>query len=255
MLNPSIIQRCLATADFRTPILIHVLDSVDSTNRFIKDLPVTDVLEICCAEEQTQGRGRFGRSWHSPFGENIYFSMRWRFDCNISQLSGLSLVVSMAVLAALKNINNDICVKWPNDLLWHDKKLSGSLIEVIGSSDVVIGIGLNVNSNPNDQTVLDRPCSSLCEIAGKNFDRNSLIAQVIIQLDQHLKQFIKHGFFSFIPTWQKTDHLHGKSITVSQPTGRLSGVANGVNEAGQLILIDDMGVTHYLSAGETSLRV
>lgn len=248
MLNQSNIQQCLTSADFNTPVHLYVLDSVDSTNRFIKNLPLTDVLEVCCAEEQTQGRGRFGRSWHSPFGENIYFSMRWRFNCNISQLSGLSLIVSMAVLAVLKNINSDICIKWPNDLLWHDKKLCGSLIEVMGRSDLVIGIGLNVNSKYNESWC------SLYEIAGDTFDRNSLIAQLIIQLDQHLKQFIQQGFASFIPTWQQIDYLHGKSITVSQPTGRLSGIANGVNEVGQLILIDEKGVAHYLSAGETSLK-
>ncbi len=255
------IQQNLKSAAFNKPIRIHVLDSVDSTNQFLKDLPANDSIEVCCAETQTKGRGRFGRSWHSPFGENIYFSLRWHFDCDISQLSGLGLVVSMAILAALNDadICEDVRIKWPNDLIWKNQKLCGSLIEVIGErdvgTDVVIGIGLNVNSPINKLALRDYPCCSLYEITGTHFDRNPLIAKLIIWLDQYLQQFITKGFSSFIPIWQQADYLHGQLITVSQPTGSLSGQANGVNEAGQLILIDKMGVTHYLSSGDTSLRM
>ncbi len=160
------IQQQLSTTPFNKPINIHVLDTVDSTNRFLKDLPASDDIDVCCAETQTQGRGRFGRSWHSPYGENIYCSIRWRFDCDFSKLSGSSLVVSLAVLAALKDISPEIRIKWPNDLLWHGKKLCGSLIEVVGQSDVVIGIGINVNAIPNDQS-----WCSLYEITGQHDDR------------------------------------------------------------------------------------
>ncbi len=62
------------------------------------------------------------------------------------------------------------------------------------------------------------------------------------------------GFASFIPTWQQVDYLYGQWITVSQPTGHLSGKASGVNEEGKLILIDEEGVTHYLFVGDTSLK-
>jgi len=260
LLNESIIQQNLKSAAFNKPICIHVLDSVDSTNRFMKDLPANDTIEVCCAETQTRGRGRFGRSWHSPFGENIYFSLRWHFGCDMSQLSGLGLVVSMAILAALNDtgICDDVRIKWPNDLIWNNKKLCGSLIEVMRvrdlGADVVIGIGLNVNSSIHELALRDYPCCSLYEITGTRFNRNPLIAKLIIWLDLYLQRFITKGFSSLIPVWQQTDFLHGQQITVSQPAGPLSGQANGVNEAGQLILIDEMNVTHYLSSGDTSLR-
>ncbi len=254
MLNQSIIQQNLNAITFDKPVHIHVLDSVDSTNRFLRDLPASDTIEVCCAEMQTQGRGRFGRSWYSPFGENIYCSIRLRVDCDFSRLSGLGLVVSLAVLKMLDYHGvDDVCIKWPNDLLWRDKKLCGNLIEVMDRSDLVIGVGINVNSIPREQALIDKPWCSLYEIAGHQFDRNILIAQLIIQLDQHLKQFIAHGFTSFIPVWEKVDYLYGQLVTVSQPAGRLSGKASGVNEAGLLILIDETGVVHCLSSGETSL--
>lgn len=255
MLNQAIILQNLEAASFNKPVYVHVLDSIDSTNRFLKDLPASDVTEVCCAEMQTRGRGRFGRSWHSPSGENIYFSIRIRFDCDLSQLSGLSLVVSMAVLSMLDNagMGDDVLIKWPNDLLWNGKKLCGNLIEVVGGSEVVIGIGLNVNSRPGEQVVIDKPWCSLYEMRGHQFDRNTLIGQLIIQLDQHVEQFLTHGFVSFISKWQEIDYLYGKAITLSQPSGHLSGKANGINEAGQLILIDETGAKHFLASGETSL--
>ncbi len=257
MLNKAIILQNLQAASFNKPVHVHVVDSLDSTNCFLKDLPASGAIEVCCAEMQTQGRGRFGRYWHSPFGENIYCSTRVHFDCDLSQLSGLSLVVSMAVLAMLEQagVGDDVRIKWPNDVLWHDKKLCGNLIEVMVSSDVVIGIGLNVNSMVNEQALIDKPWCSLYEITGHHFDRNTLIAQLIIKLDQHLNQFMTHGFASFISQWQEIDYLHGQLITVSQPSGNLCGKANGVNEAGQLILIDETGLVHYLSSGETSLSL
>ena len=235
------------------------MESIDSTNRFLKELPLSNAIEACCAETQTHGRGRFGRQWHSPFGKNIYFSIRWHFDCDFAQLSGLSIVVSLAVLATLNHMNiHDVSIKWPNDLIWENKKLCGSLIEVIGERntgvDVVIGIGLNVNSSINELALLNRPCCSLYEITGSQWDRNTLITQLIIDLAQHLQQFTTEGFSSFINHWQQTDYLYGQRITVSQPTGYLSGTSNGVNQAGQLILMDEAGVTHFLSSGDTSLR-
>ena len=261
MLNESTIQNILKTAAFNKPIRVHVLDSVDSTNQFLKDLPASDAIEVCCAETQTQGRGRFGRSWHSPFGENIYFSIRAHIDCDLSQLSGLSLVVSMAVLAALNDtgIEDVVRIKWPNDLLWQGKKLCGCLIEAMrerqAGADVVIGIGLNVNSTRHELALIDKPWCSLYEITGTHFDRNALIAKLILRIDQYIQKIITKGFASFIPTWQQTDYLKNKLITVSQPNGLLSGKANGIDESGQLMLIDEMGVTHYLSSGDTSLRV
>lgn len=257
MLNESIIQQKLNSADFHTPLKIHILESVDSTNQFLKDLPASNTIEICCAEEQTMGRGRFGRTWYSPAGENIYFSFRWHFNGELSQLSGLSLVVSLAIIAMLTelNINDDIRVKWPNDLLWKNKKLCGILIEITRNNEVVIGIGLNVNSTMNALAQLSRPSCSLYEITGTHLDRNTLITKLIIWLNQYLQQFITQGLSSFMPLWQKTDYLYGQLITVSQPTGMLRGIAKGINEAGHLILIDELGVMHYLSSGDTSLRV
>ncbi len=259
MLNALTIKQHLKKLNVNIPLQLHLFDSIDSTNRFLKDLIPNNGIDVCCAESQTHGRGRFGRTWYSPFGENIYFSIRWHFNRPFSQLSGLSLVVSMAIMAVLQDLNiQGVQIKWPNDLLWQDKKLCGSLIEALNEnhegSNVIIGIGLNVNATPNDIDGLNRPACSLYEIGKKKLDRNSIIAKLIMQLNAHLEQFINQGFASFIPFWQKNDYLFNQIITLHQPTGALTGRVLGISETGQLRLKTKDGVVHEVSSGETSLR-
>jgi len=270
LLDEELIQQELSHLGFALPIEAHVFASIDSTNRFLKELPSTSAISVCCAEMQTEGRGRFGRQWYSPFGENIYFSSRWHFDCDLSRLSGLSLVVSLSILSTLKalGIEDNLRVKWPNDIFWDHQKLCGSLIEVIAESnsgaDVVIGIGLNVNSNTkaadssnnieHNKLIPDKPWCSLHDIKGVRMDRNKIAARLLITLSHYLDVFLIKGFGAFISEWNEADYLKGHAVQVSHPRGALKGIANGVNEAGQLLLVDDNGVTHCLSSGDTSLH-
>jgi len=241
---------------------LHLFASINSTNRFLKTQPQTPGLTLCAAETQTDGRGRFARHWHSPFGENIYCSFGWRFEGDPSNLSGLSLVVSLAVHAAIQQLNlnhasQDIAIKWPNDLLWHDKKLAGILIEMTGegngSTDVIIGIGLNVNAIAEENTPIDKPWCALRDIFGQDIDRNTLLAMLITQLDQHLQTFSEQGFEAYQKQWQALDYLFDRTITLSKPNGACTGIGQGVDNAGYLKLLDKQGVMHTLSSGDTSL--
>lgn len=239
---------------------LHLFTSIDSTNRFLKDLPASNQLDICCAEMQTQGRGRFGRHWHSPFGENIYCSSRWNLNFDLTKLSGLSLVTSLAILAALKEfeVSPEIQIKWPNDLYWSDKKLCGSLIEIVaqsnGNAQVIIGIGLNVNTDTENHPLPEQPWCSLYEITKQHFNRNHLVAALINKLNQYITQFMNNDLNYFMDEWNEVDYLAGKAITVTQPSATLSGRAAGINSIGQLILIDASGIEHRLSSGDTSLQ-
>lgn len=237
----------------------HIFAETDSTNRYLKDLPGCDAISICCAEKQSAGRGRFGRPWVSPFGGNICLSIRYQLNCCLSKLSCLSLVVSLAILESLKknSIHQDISVKWPNDLLWNGKKLCGILTEISsetnGYSNVIIGIGMNVNTDTTYLHLTDKACCSLYEITGKYFDRNRLIADIIVAVDLSLSRYLGNGFHLFHELWKRVDYLQGKLISVSQFSGTLSGTANGITELGQLRLVDEYGFEHHLSSGDASL--
>ncbi|QBR84502.1 biotin--[acetyl-CoA-carboxylase] ligase [Legionella israelensis] len=259
MLNENEIRQHINTDNFH-PYKFHLFSSLDSTNRYLKDIAVSSNIDICCSEEQTQGRGRFNRHWHSPFGENIYFSSRWQFNHDLSRLSGLSLVVSLAILHTLKQLklSQNISIKWPNDILWQNKKICGSLVDIMAESNgntmLIIGIGLNVNSHTENQFIEHRPWCSLFEISGQYFNRNRIIGYLINQLNTYLKKFFRDGFETFKEQWQQHDYLAGKHISVTQPIGALHGLAKGVTTSGELVLEDKGKKIHYLSSGDTSLH-
>lgn len=264
-LDENSIRSHINTTEINQPLHFHLLNTIDSTNRFLKENPSNEGITICCAETQTQGRGRFGRAWHSPFGENIYFSARWHARCELSGLSGLSLVVSLATLNTLNELGftDNLSIKWPNDILWHEKKLSGCLIELLApaktQTEVVIGIGINVNSSlkassDTNEQLINRPWCSLFDITTTLYDRNLIIGRLITHLNRYLQHLISHGFAYFLPKWQLVDGLKGRLITVSQSSGSISGIAQGIDHTGQLIIIDSHGNTHALSSGDTSIK-
>ncbi len=119
--------------------------------------------------------------------------------------------------------------------------------------DIIIGIGLNVNSTEPPQG-LDRPWCSLKSITGQNWDRNELIHAMITHIHRYLNLFYTHGLPFFIPTWEQMDYLYLKQINTMQDNHSLCGTAKGINDAGKLILVDKKGEVHYLSAGEVSLK-
>lgn len=242
------------------PLSLHVLAEVDSTNRFLKDMASGHGLAVACSEKQTQGRGRFGRTWQSPFGENIYLSSRWTLDCCLSRLSALSLVISLALVDGLRAFigDKDLRIKWPNDLLWQDKKLCGVLIEAVAEphayTELVIGVGLNVNSDTHNTPLPDRLWCSLYEMTGQHFDRNEIIASLLTAIHRYLTRFMAEGFACFHQQWQALDYLQGQHIECVQAGSTIRGLVTGVTMQGQLCLVDEHGVTQHLSSGDTSLK-
>lgn len=257
LLDEDSMQKALTAQGFSKEFALQVFSSIDSTNRYVKELPYSGLVDICCAEHQTQGRGRFNRQWHSPFGENIYCSSRWNLQCDLSRLSGLSLITSLAVLATIQSfgIDNSVGVKWPNDLIWANKKLSGNLIEIQAEShanaQIIIGIGLNINSDTQNSLLGDRPWCSLYDITGKRYNRNDIIVSLLLHLDRYLEKFTEQGLKAFQDEWRACDYLAGKAITVTQGAQIHYGKACGIDEAGLLVLEEESGKQLHLSSGDT----
>ena len=112
---------------------LEIFPYIDSTNSYLFNQPLADKIKICIADEQTAGRGRRGKNWHSPAGSNLYLSFAHRLHIEASALSGLSLAVGITLAETLQEYCQDkIQVKWPNDLLVNGKKLSGILVKVPG---------------------------------------------------------------------------------------------------------------------------
>ena len=211
---------------------------------------------VVMAEQQTRGRGRRGRAWHSPAGANMYCSVGWHCSGPEEALSGLSLAVgAMVAEAAAAVCGAELQLKWPNDLFAGDQKVGGVLIEMLGARDdaqsVVIGIGLNVLMSRDDGAPIDRPWTDLTTASGRDIDRNELASSVLNQLAEGLAQIDQQGCAPWLNLWRRRDYLKGRSIVIdgSPP---IAGIAAGVSELGALVIETQSG-RQEVSGGEASV--
>ncbi len=238
-----------------------VLLDVESTNSYLMEKVARHALArgefgFCLAERQTRGRGRRGRLWVSPFGQNIYLSGTYFFPGEVSRLTGLSLSIGIATAELLNEMGvPGVELKWPNDLMIGGRKLGGILVELSGEITqgcmVLIGIGLNVGMRESEVSTIDQPWTSLVE-EGVSIPRSRLAANLIEKIVATVSRFNESGFVEFFPLWQKYDYLKGKPVTV--PGGDLAGIGAGINDSGEL-LIQSEGKMVSVNAGEVSVRV
>ncbi|MFP6851013.1 MAG: bifunctional biotin--[acetyl-CoA-carboxylase] ligase/biotin operon repressor BirA [Pseudomonas sp.] len=238
-----------------------VVPSVDSTNaEAFRLLPMAESLPFyVLAERQTGGRGRRGRSWVSPFGENLYYSLVLRIEGGMRQLEGMSLAVGLALLQVVRHFGVvEAGLKWPNDLLVGERKLAGILLELSGDPadvcHVVIGIGLNVNMLAVDQGVIGQPWTSMRAELGCQLNRNELVIELNRQLSRYLDIQLRDGFIALQDEWQANNLWQGCSVALTAGGEPVEGVVLGVDRSGAIRLRVD-GVERSFSGGELSLRL
>lgn len=265
LLSHDLIQSHLNTQVKTTIKRLDVLLITHSTNDYLKEYKIRGLPEgtACTAETQTAGRGRNGRVWFSPFGSSIAVSLFWRFK-NLTpfanHLSGLSLVVGVSVVKALEKMNISAKIKWPNDIIYKDKKFVGILVETDYRADnhyqdVFIGIGLNVNNRvANITDDLKGTITDLFEILGRVPSRNKVIGEILNYLVPSLETFEDTGFSSFISVWNTYDALKDKEVMIFRPHSEIKGIAKGVNERGELLL-EEKGVLKAICMGDIKVRM
>ena len=190
----------------------------------------------------------------------LYLSLMRSFTLAPDALQGLSLVVGMAVRTALTSLGaEEISLKWPNDLVYHGRKLGGVLLELRQEADlchVVMGIGINIDLATQEALNLDRPTVDLAEIMGEAVAQKALCAALLNQLSRDIDQFIAQGFESFVVRWNEADYYLGKRVAVEQGEHRLLGVSRGVDSTGALLLLkggtENSGALLRFEGGELS---
>lgn len=210
------------------------------------------------AEQQTAGRGRRGRQWVSPFGRNLYFSLVWRFENGAAALEGLSLLVGLSLLKGIQRMGiAGVQLKWPNDLLWKDRKLAGILLEMTGDASgdcqVVIGVGVNVEMPLEHSVAIDQPWIDLQSLAGVKLSRNKLLAALLAELVPALNRFAKDGFSPLVDQWHEHHAYQDQMINLNIGQNALEGVCRGVDASGALLLETAEG-TQSFHGGEVSVR-
>lgn len=239
----------------------YVMTSVDSTNaEASRLLPTAKCLPFyVVTERQTSGRGRRGRSWESPFGENLYYSLVIRVENGMRQLEGMSLAVGLALLQVIRGFGVvNAGLKWPNDVLVNEKKIAGILLELSGEPadvcHVVIGIGLNVNMLEAHTGVIDQPWTSMRKELGAPSNRNELVAELNKQLSHYLDIQLRDGFAALQGEWQASHLWQGRRVAITAAQDPIKGEVVGVDQSGAIRLrVGD--VERSFSGGELSLRL
>lgn len=259
-LDAARIRAALAPAARTTQV--QVLARIDSTNTQVLAADPACDPQALFAESQTQGRGRRGRDWVSPFGANLYCSIGWTFTAWPARLTALPLAIAVALARVVADAGlPEVGIKWPNDLQVGGLKLAGILIETRGEAGgacrVVVGVGLNVAMSVGQAATVSQPWISLAEAlaaAGKpQPSRNTLAAALVSELNAALSHFATHGFSPFAAEWKRRDVLLDQPVRI-EATPAFEGIARGVDGDGGLIVETTSG-RQVVHAGDVSVRI
>lgn len=239
---------------------IHVLTSIDSTADYVakewRQSPGESL--VCIAEHQSQGRGRKGRAWVSPFAANLYFSIGVQVPLGLSALGGISLAVGISLANTLNRYaNHPIKIKWPNDLLVDNQKLAGILVEASGDSTdnsfLNIGIGINWNMQQEQGEAIDQPWINLKQLVDKTVSRNQILSDLLIELEHAFADYQHNGLQLISKQWNSLSALYRQPVTLIRANDRINGIEVGIDSSGALKLATDAG-EQIVHSGEVSLR-
>lgn len=237
-----------------------VLDSVDSTNDCLKKLGNEGCENgtVVVTREQTKGKGRLGRTWQSKKDDGIAFSVLLRPNVAPSEVSAITPLAGLAVCKAIREYTKlDCVIKWPNDIIVGRKKLVGILTEMSAEFDaveyVITGIGINVDHTSFPEEIAFKATSLLLE-TGRHIDKNEFLACVLEHLEN---EFVKNNL-ELTPTAlsEYTDLCTtvGRSVTFQRGTRRISGMAVGVSEHGELKVMMSDGTICLVNSGEVTVQ-
>ena len=240
-------------------IEIFLSQSTESTNDDAKNFlsEQSSLLSIHTSEQQIAGKGRKGKKWISPKGKNIYLSIGWLSNLKYSQLDGLSLAIGTILASSLnKFTQNQVGIKWPNDLLIEKKKISGILIETIDLNNqigVVIGIGINVHMSEEEGKEIDQSWISLDQVTDSINNRNEIIGDIVNKVFQLTSLFTDEGFKAYKLDYESWDLLTGKRCSINIEGIDKTIEVLGINDNGEMLVKEG---SEYLTLryGEVSIR-
>jgi BirA family biotin operon repressor/biotin-[acetyl-CoA-carboxylase] ligase len=209
------------------------------------------------ADEQTKGRGRWGRTWFSPPRKNLHLTLTMKLPAEHPPLGTLSLLTGVAIVEALRQrFSVPAFVKWVNDVVVDGKKLAGILIEGVGSDWALIGIGVNVNLAETElPDELRTTATSLQMVKGTPVDRTEVLSTLLVSLESWWERWVQGAMGSVWQALKGWDWLRDKSVTAHLPDGTtLHGIAVGITPDGGLRLRLSDGTEQMLTAGDVTIR-
>lgn len=229
---------------------IHTYSEIDSTNVKAFALASEGAPEgtLVIAESQSKGKGRLGRRWYSVPGKGLNVSMILRPQIMPSSAPGLTMVTAVAMAEALEQSGlSSYEIKWPNDIIVDGRKAAGILSEIKTGPDVidfiVIGFGINLNSEPSDypEEIRDIACS-IKDHVKTEIDRCEFLGKFLINFETHYFNYIEKGFKDILDLWIDKSGIINKKIKVSLINGSFTGIVKGVGDDGNLIVHTEDGI-------------
>lgn len=235
------------------------LKEIDSTNRFLRELKdeQEDEMVVAVADFQTAGKGQGSHTWESEAGKNLLFSIkvnpRW---VPVRQQFLLSMAGAIAIKEALETYVDGIALKWPNDVYWNDKKISGTLIETSidskGIKTCIFGIGINVNQEAFHS---DAPNPvSLRQILGHEVDKDELLQKVIEGFRRYYELLRRADYMDVSGIYHLSLYRRKGFHRYEDADGDFEGAFVEVEDDGHLILHDKQGVIRSYSFGEVKFK-
>jgi BirA family biotin operon repressor/biotin-[acetyl-CoA-carboxylase] ligase len=241
---------------------LEIFAQIDSTNTWLLERPAPRPGHFCVAiaEHQTAGRGRPGKQWISPPSSGLALSVSFTFAGTPASLPSLTLAAGIGIAAALQTIGvRDVGLKWPNDIVARDGKLGGILTELQPGrgtgATVVIGVGLNVElpraMHMEAPVQWTARITDLRECVDALPSRVTLTAGMVQCLLGCLDRFEAEGFGAFHAAWETYDWLKGKTVTIPQPAGPVTGIADGIDGDGALRIRTPEGIRRIVTGSVT----
>lgn len=236
-------------------------DTVNSTNLRAKLDADNGAPEgaLVVADMQTAGRGRRGRTWSSPAGLNVYFTLILKPQYVPDKASMVTLVMALAVAEGIRETCGvEAGIKWPNDIVANGKKVCGILTEMSVERDfihhVVIGVGINVGLQ-EFAPELAATATSLQAECGRKVPKAALVANIMKAFEKHYEVFRgKADLSGLIGSYNEMLVNRDREVRVLDPKGEYSGIARGINEVGELLVELPDGRVEKVYAGEVSVR-
>jgi len=236
---------------------IQVFSSIPSTNdHLLEHESENNKVSVCVAEQQTQGRGRYGHQWVSPPAVNLYLSMSMPMPVGRQKHETLCLWLLIALARLLEEFGcGNIQLKWPNDICVQNKKLAGILIESkIGNSEnnLIIGVGLNVAMSLKNEVDIESPWIDLLMIKPNwSLSRNELAASIVAMITKTLSQINNDELTDLGSQWSRYDMLLNNKVSFLYKNEITTGCVKGIDECGQIV-IDLEGRLEYLNSAHVS---
>lgn len=211
---------------------------------------------VVVADRQSAGRGRMGRSWHSPPGTGLWFSVILKPNIPVYRIPQLGLVTAVALCRAVRLLAGvSAALKWPNDLLVGDRKAAGILLESSAEDErvrhVVVGIGVNVNADPDRfPEPIRHTATSLSKEAGRRLSRAELLAGFLGEFERMYELYLTEGFEPFRTLWDAYSATVGKRVAVRTADRTVKGVALGLDPSGALEIRLEDGTVERVVSGE-----